>query len=331
MANEITNQLGIARKTYARGFLRFAHILKALPAEDQIVFQDGVLVGLVDPVNEQEVKVRAGDLIICISRNVHVYTLTGAVVTKDNRIRTYEFQIDITVNAPLRFVSAYAREEDPIGQAIQTLKKVFEETAQGYEYSQLLKLTLDWGAWSEVALTSIGIHVEQRGQILFRMDAYDAERSRRERVWKYQEQKLREEQQLQQLKDTIEAERKVLLLEEEQRLKAREKEFERQEKTRDQLYTISFNLRQAAAEEITKVLHERIIEGFAMGHDSTRISGEYFSLIGIFQGQEKHTDVDAKVINAEASLVEGSIHHSTEPPSHAPEHVDGVASNQTTC
>lgn len=119
-----------------------------------------------------------------------------------------------------------------------------------------------------------------------------------------------EEQQLQQLKDAIEAKRKVFLLEEEQRRKVREKEFERQEKTRDQLYTISFNLRQAAAREITKVFHERIIEGFARGHDSTRISGEYFSLIGIFQGQEKHTDVEAKVMNAEASLVERSIHYS---------------------
>jgi len=80
------------------------------------------------------------------------------------------------------------------------------------------------------------------------------------------------------------------------------------------LLTISSNLRQVAAEEISKVLKERILEGFVRGRKPGEISDEYFALVGIFEGKA-HIDLDKSIITT-GLLVDGSVDYKTE---HAPQ------------
>src|SRR6266849_7715615 len=110
-----------------------------------------------------------------------------------------------------------------------------------------------------------------------------------------QEENLRAEDSIQLLQDNLKSVRDRTLQEEEHRMQEKQRDFERQEKTKDQLYVISSNLRQVAAEEISKVLKERILEGFVRGRKPGEISDEYFALVGIFEGKA-HIDLDKSII-----------------------------------
>src|ERR1019366_4428076 len=122
----------------------------------------------------------------------------------------------------------------------------------------------------------------------------DAERAKHLEQVRKQLEILEAEKSIQLTQDRIQQEREVA-----------QKAFERQEKTKEQLYTICYNLRQVAAEEITAVLKERIHEGFESGHTPSEISGEYFALVSIFEDRT-HIEMEKSIIAG--MFVEGSLH-----------------------
>src|SRR5258708_4092785 len=195
MSNTITDQLGIAEKIYAPGFLRFAYPLKAIPYCDQVVFQDGNI-SLVDPQGEPQVKIRKGDIIIRVYRNACSYQLIGTMATKDNYIRAYEIPIEITVSDPIRFAHSYFREEDPTKQAINALKQAFERYARKIEHNKIPEVELSFGNWSRAHLEQLGVHIEQKGKTRFREDPFHTEISLLDQSWRNQEAKLRGQQRI---------------------------------------------------------------------------------------------------------------------------------------
>lgn len=289
MDNMLTDQLLLARKIYAQGILFFQHPLQPLDDCYQVVFQGDRYQGIVGPntPHEQLVKVRKDDVIIRVYFESRIHSLTGTLSTKDRYKRIYEIPLEVTVSNLAYFATNYFQKKDPAKQAIDTFKARFEQYVTGVEYTRVQSLVIPFAQWN-TAWETTGIQLKQSGKTMFRADPQysdpDVEAAKLQEQIRKQQATLELEKTIQILQDKIEQERKEI-----------QKDFERREKTKEQIYTICYNLRQVAAEEITAVLKERIHEGFENGHTSSKISDEYFALLGLFEDRT-HIMLDKSII-----------------------------------
>jgi hypothetical protein len=298
MENLLTDQLRLAQKQYAPGFLFFQQRLQPLPDCHQVVFQGDQLQGIVSPnaIREQQIKVRKDDVIIRIYLESRIYVLTGTLSTKDKYKRVYEIPLQLTVSDPGHLAETYFQKRDPAKQAIDTLKATFENYVAWIDYTKVQSLSIPFTQWNAY-WQETGIRLEQSAKTMFREDPQYtdpyAERAKLQEQGRKQLETLEIERSIQLAQDKIQREREQM-----------KKEFERQEKTKDQVYTICYNLRQVAAEEITTVLKERIHEGFESGRTPSQISGEYFALVSMFEDRT-HIKIEQSIIAGMS--VEGSI------------------------
>jgi hypothetical protein len=256
------------------------------------------LQGIVHPnaIREQQIKARKNDVIIRVYLEPRIYILTGTLSTKDKYKRVYEIPLQLTVSDPGQLAETYFQRRDPAKQAIDTFKATFESYATWIDYTRLQGLSIPFAQWN-TRWQETGIRLEQSAKTMFREDPQYtdpyAERARLQEQIRKQLEALEMEQSVQAVQDKIRREREQV-----------QKEFERQEKTKDQIYTICYNLRQVAAEEITTVLKERIHEGFESGRTPSQISGEYFALVSMFEDRT-HIKIEQSIIAGMS--VEGSL------------------------
>jgi hypothetical protein len=298
MDNMLTDQLLLAQKKYASGFLFFQHRLQPLFDCHQVVFQGDRLQGIVSPdtIREQQIKVRKDDVIIRVFSEPRVYLLTGTLSTKDKYKRVYEIPLELTVSDLALFAENYFQKKDPAKQAIDLFKANFEHYATGIEYMRVQSLNISFAHWN-VKWQETGVHLEQADKTMFREDPQytdpNVERAKLQEQTQKQIEALEANKSVQFAQDKIQRAREQA-----------QKEFDHQEKTKDQLYTICYNLRQVTAEEITAVLKERIHEGFESGRTPSQISGEYFALVSMFEDRT-HIEVEKSIIAG--MFVEGSL------------------------
>jgi hypothetical protein len=292
MGNSMTDQLLLAKKTYAPGIFLFQYRLQATADTIQVVFRGDECRGVVKPNIQkgQGVKVRQGDIIIHVYVAPRSYVIAGTITTRDKYKRVYEIPVVLTASEPRKLARAYFQEKDPAKYALDALKQVFERHAYGFEYNKFQSMALPIDIWNLTEWDETGIYIEQNGKTTFRQDPryndLDTEFIKLQQEIKKQEKDLQAKQQITMLQDNLDRERGIA-----------KTEFERQEKTKAQLYDICYNLRKVAAEEITAVLKERIHEGFERGKTASEISGEYFALLSIFE--------DAEHIRIENSIIAG--------------------------
>ncbi len=274
MAN-LTDQLRLVEKTDVKTFFLFARSLVAHSDYYQIVFRknEGSF-DKVDPYTPplRPVKVRQGDTILHIYTAPRDYSLTGIIVTKDHYRREYELVLQLTVSDPERIAFAYVNGEDPARQTINTIKYAFENYASSMEHQKIPGF-LPVDNWILINLPDIGLKVEQKEILTFHEDPHFI-----------QQEMLQKEATIQDLQKEIQIRQDLA-----------QKKLEHQKQTIEHLYTICHNLRQAAADEITGILRERIREGFERGYTTTQISDEFFALLRIF-GDETHTSLEDDII-----------------------------------
>jgi hypothetical protein len=302
--NILTDQLLLARKIYAPGILFFRHRLQPLNDCYQVVFQGDQPEAVVGPNTRQEqaIKVRKNTIIIRTYFEPRLYSLTGTLSTKDKYKRIYEIPLAVSVSNPDRFAVNYFQKRDPAKQAIELLKDAFERYASRIEYNQIQTTVLPFPQWGSL-WKETGIHLQQSGKRMFRADPQyndpGADYIKLQEQVKMQRATLEAEKTIQLVQDVIQQERTQ-----------KQKDLERQEKTKDQIYMICYKLRQVAAEEITTVLKERIHEGFESGRTSSQISDEFFALVSIFEDRT-HIDLENSIIAG--MIAQGLSHNQTHP------------------
>jgi hypothetical protein len=303
MDNILTDQLRLAQKNYAPGFLFFRHRLQSIFDCHQIVFQGDRPQGIVSPgaLREQQIKVRKDDVIIRVFTEPRVYILTGTLSTKDKYKRVYEIPLELTVNDPALFAESYFQKKDPARRAIETFKESFERFAMSIEYTRVQSVNIPFAQWN-VRWQETGIYLRQSDKTMFREDPQYtdpyAEKAKLQEQVEMQIYTLEANKSVQFTQDRIQREREQA-----------QKEFEHQEKTKEQLYTICYDMRQVAAEEITTVLKERIHEGFESGRTPSQISEEYFALVSMFEDR-MHITLEESIIAGIS--VEGSLQDSDD-------------------
>jgi hypothetical protein len=294
--SNVTNQLRLAEKAPTPGFLIFGRTLKPIVDYSQVIFRGNECIGCVYPYPQtgRQVKIHNGDMVVRIYSNYRMYTLTGTIATKDRYKRIYEIPLELIVNDPIAVGQAYLEAKDPAKDVIYSIKYTFEKYASELEHNKIPNM-LPLAGWTIARLNETGILVEQKEKATFREDPYYT-----------RQETLNIEANLQDLQDQLKRIREIAQKEYERRELAvqkvyerqelsKQREAEREEKTKDQIYDICYNLRQAAAEEITAALKERIHENFERGGTPIEISDQYFALISIFD-DKTHIALDKSII-----------------------------------
>jgi hypothetical protein len=150
------------------------------------------------------------------------------------------------------------------------------------------------------------IRIKLFDKVMFRIDPAYAERAQALAEMHLRAEKVRLEQAMQEEQEQARRASEATAKEAERKEKEQQSDFERREKTKDQLYQICYDLRQVAADDIKEALHARIQESFACGFTPSQISGEYFALLGIFQ-DTMHVTIDRWIVSGE--YINGDLGH----------------------
>ncbi|MGH2496781.1 MAG: hypothetical protein ACRDIV_18925 [Ktedonobacteraceae bacterium] len=296
MFNQMTDRLRLVEVEIFMGFPAFNHTLHVIDSVSQEVFRGDGYIGFVrkDTARArgvEQLKVRRGDAIYKVNLIPQPSSFTGTLSTRDKYRCTYDMPINLIVSSPFLFLQEYRRSSDPVRSAVEQFKRWYENHATNFDHDQIASISLPVENWNVVLNRYTGLQITQRGNPVVRKDPKRVEEFTIQHDKNLKIAVLRAEAAVQQVEDELRCEQESKQNDYKQQEEDKQKTFEREQKTKEHMYLLRKKFRDAAANELTAILQERIRESFERGRTIGEISGEYFMLMDTFR-EALHLDVE---------------------------------------
>jgi hypothetical protein len=234
--------------------------------------------------------------------------IVGGLTTKDRYARIYEITVDLVVSDPTLFIHGYRLGRDPVNLAIRKVKSSLQDYASRVEHDNLVSFNRPKDAWNDALCRDTGMKVTQMSQWNLRDDPKREELSAIQQEAQKNMFSMMINAEIQKLEDSFERERDSVKRLYERLEQEKQKGFEREEETRQNMHQLYNRLRSTAAQELTDILRERIRDTFERGKPIDEVAEESLKLLNAFhESLNRGSVVDSTLSNEHIASKNGSV------------------------
>lgn len=292
MYNQVTDRFGMVQTEIVKASPFLGRTISAVDGYSIEVFRRDVHLGSVRILDAGDtnnigreflrMRVSDGDTLYRVSLTLRIVSVVGNLTTKDKYIRPYDIAIDLVVCNSVLFVQGYRLGKDPVSLAIERFKSGLQKYASLTEHDKLYNFKQPLETWNNALCEYTGMKLIQISQWNLGDDPKREELSVIQQEAKKNKLSITAKADIQKFEDSFEAERNAKKKEGERHELEKQKAFEREEQTRQQMHELHMMLRATAAQEFTDILRERIRETFEGGESISEVATDSLTLLDAF-------------------------------------------------